>query len=413
MSSHVVANADALKHDVYRADGVQASAVEERDEVPLSSPDVSDEDRDRVLAILSGRTLSLGPALPAFEKALAQAAGTSHAVAVNSGTSALHLCVKAAGIGDGDEVITTPFSFVASANCLLYERALPRFVDIDPKTYNLNIDAVRDAVGERTRGILPVHVFGRPCDMDAVNAIAGRRGLAVIEDSCEAIGATWNGRKAGGLGQSGVFAFYPNKQITTGEGGAVVTNDDAIAALCRSWRNQGRGEGASWLQHERLGYNYRISDINCALGLGQVSRLESILAQRQKVADCYNGILADRVPEVIVPEPPAAGCGISWFVYVVRLQDEFTKQDRDRILAYLRAAGIGCNNYFSPIHLQSFYQEQFGYRRGQFPVCEHVADRTIALPFFNSLTERQVWIVATTLSEAIQQTGKKPVQVLG
>jgi perosamine synthetase len=395
----------------YQADG-RRPAHSNREEVPLSSPEVTDEDRQRVLEILNGRTLSLGPVTPAFEEALARAAGSRFAVAVNSGTSALHLCVKAAEIGEGDEVITTPFSFVASANCMLYERAIPRFVDIDPLTYNLDPGAIRDAIGPRTKGILPVHVFGRPCDMDSIDAIAQPRGLAVIEDSCEAIGATVNGRRAGGLGQSGVFAFYPNKQITTGEGGAVLTNDERIAALCRSWRNQGRGAGSGWLQHERLGYNYRISEINCALGLGQVSRLDSILEKRQRAANLYTEMLRDRVPEVIAPAPAAPGTTISWFVFVVRMRDEFTREDRDRILETLRNAGIGCNNYFSPIHLQSFYRETFGYRRGDFPVTERVADRTIALPFFNQLTARQISIAVDALSAAIHSLKTPTVSVL-
>jgi perosamine synthetase len=367
--------------------------------IPLSSPDVSAEDRERVLAILNGSTLSLGPALPAFEEAMAQAAGTRYAVAVNSGTSALHLCIKAAGIGEGDEVITTPFSFVASANCALYERAIPRFVDIDINTYNIDVAQIPAALNGRTRAILPVHVFGRPCDMRSIMSIAGRQNLAVIEDSCEAIGGSYEGRRLGGFGQSGCFAFYPNKQITTGEGGAIVTNDPEVARVCRSWRNQGRGEGSAWLQHERLGYNYRLSDINCALGLGQLSRLGEILEKRKRVAEAYEQAL-ELVPEVITPLPDA---GMSWFVYVVRLQDEFTREDRDRVLAELRAAGIGCNNYFAPIHLQSYFQEMFGYRRGDFPVTEHVADRTIALPFFNALTQDQIAVVASTLARSIRR----------
>ena len=214
------------------------------DSIPLSAPEVSPEDRRAVLEVLSGRTLSLGPRLPAFEEALAEAAGTRYAVAVNSGTSALHLAVKAAGISEGDEVITTPFSFVASANCLLYERAIPRFIDIDLDTYNIDATRIDGAVNDRTRGILPVHVFGRPCNMDAIMERAQQYDLTVIEDSCEAIGATWRGRRVGSFGQSGAFAFYPNKQITTGEGGAVLTSDDRVARLCRSWRNQGRGSTA-------------------------------------------------------------------------------------------------------------------------------------------------------------------------
>lgn len=365
--------------------------------IPLSSPDVSDGDRERVLAILNGNSLSLGPQLPAFEAAMADVAGTRFAIAVNSGTSALHLCIKAAGIGEGDEVITTPFSFVASANCALYERAIPRFVDIDIDTYNIDVSLIAASVNDKTRGILPVHVFGRPCDMRGILSISELHGLAVIEDSCEAIGATYEGRKIGSFGDSGAFAFYPNKQITTGEGGAVVTNDDKIARLCRSWRNQGRGEDGAWLQHERLGYNYRLSDINCALGVGQLSRLDYILQKRKCVAEMYAEALSS-LSEIV---PPSFEAGMSWFVYVVRLQDEFTREHRDQILESLRHEGIGCNSYFSPIHLQAYYRDMFGYRRGDFPVTEHVADRTIALPFFNNLSYDQVEIVASSLSRAI------------
>lgn len=368
--------------------------------IPLSAPDVSDEDRQRVLDVLSGRTLSLGPLLPAFEQAMAEAAGTRYAVAVNSGTSALHLCVKAAGIGEGDEVITSPFSFVASANCMLYERAVPRFVDININTYNIDPANIPGAINANTRGILPVHVFGYPADMPVINQIADANDLTVIEDSCEAIGATINGRKAGSFGQSGAFAFYPNKQITTGEGGAIVTNDERVARLARSWRNQGRGDGSAWLQHERLGYNYRLSDINCALGLGQVSRLHEILSLRRTVAERYNHALAG-IPGVILPPQTASGMEMSWFVYVIRLADEFTREDRDHVLELLRQQGVACNNYFAPIHLQQFYQEQYGYRRGDFPVTEHVADRTIALPFFNHLSEAQVAQVAGALARSL------------
>lgn len=379
-------------------------------QIPLSSPDVSAAECQRVLDVLIGPTLSLGPMLPAFEAALAEAAGTRFAVAVNSGTSALHLCVKAAGLGEGDEVITSPFSFVASANCLLFEKVTPRFVDIDINTYNIDPALIGGQINASTRGILPVHVFGRPADMNSINAIADRRGFVVIEDSCEAIGAKVDGRLVGGLGQSGCFAFYPNKQITTGEGGALVTNDAEVARLAKSWRNQGRGEGGAWLQHERLGYNYRLSDINCALGLGQVSRLESILGMRENVARLYSERLAE-VPEVIVPAPAAADSTISWFVYVVRLQDEFSREDRDRILELLRQDGIGCNNYFAPIHLQDFYRSEFGYRRGDFPVTEHVADRTIALPFFNHLSADQVERVASSLARAISSITRRSVVV--
>jgi perosamine synthetase len=382
------------------------SSVRMHHPIPLSAPDVSAEDRRLVQSVLNGRTLSLGPLLPAFEEALARAAGTKFAVAVNSGTSALHLCVKAAEIGSGDEVITTPFSFVASANCLLYEQAIPRFVDIDPYTYNIDVSQIAAAIGPRTRGILPVHVFGHPCDMPGIMDLASRHGLHVIEDSCEAIGAEIGGRRAGSFGESGSFAFYPNKQITTGEGGAVVTDDEKIARLCRSLRNQGRGEDSGWLQHERLGYNYRLSDINCALGLGQLSRLDRMLEMRRRVAMSYQEVLFG-CPEVILPAAPAAGTEISWFVYVVRLQDEFEREDRDLILERLRHDGIACSNYFAPIHLQKFYQERFGFRRGQFPVTEHVSDRTIALPFFNQLTDADIDVVALSLRRAVHSVRRR------
>lgn len=382
-----------------------------RKPIPLSSPDVSAQDQERVQAVLSGRTLSLGPLLPAFEAATAAIAGTQFAIAVNSGTSALHLCIKAAGVGPGDEVITTPFSFVASANCILYEQATPRFVDIDINTYNIDPALISSAVGPNTRAILPVHVFGHPCDMKAIMTLAGRHGLAVIEDSCEAIGASVDGRRAGGLGHSGTFAFYPNKQITTGEGGAIVTNDANVARLCRSWRNQGRGEDGAWLQHERLGYNYRLSDINCALGLGQLSRLGEILAKRSRVAAMYREELRNTAG-IVLPQLPAAGTEISWFVFVIRLEDEYRREDRDAVLESLRADGIGCNNYFGPIHLQQFYREKFGFRQGQFPIAEHVGARTIALPFFNALTRTQVATVASSLRRALRSLPRRIHPVL-
>jgi perosamine synthetase len=256
-----------------------------------------------------------------------------------------------------------------------------------------------------------VHVFGHPCDMPAIMPLAERHNIAVIEDACEAIGALIGGRRAGSFGHSGTFAFYPNKQITTGEGGAIVTNDEKTARLCRSWRNQGRGEDSVWLQHERLGYNYRLSDINCALGVGQLSRLDQILAMRSRVAAMYQEELCG-TEGLILPHPPAAGSEISWFVYVVRLEDEFQREDREVILASLRSDGVGCNSYFGPIHLQQFYRERFGFRRGQFPVAEHVGDRTIALPFFNVLTREQVASVASSLRRAIRSLPRRSHPVL-
>jgi perosamine synthetase len=372
-------------------------------QIPLSSPDINDSDRSAVLDVLSSPTLSLGPKLPAFEEAVARQTNSRFAVAVNSGTSGLHLCVKAANITDGDEVITSPFSFVASANCILYERGKPVFVDIDPVTYNINPARIPGAVTQRTRAILPVHVFGRPCKMDKILPIAERNSLAVIEDSCEAIGAKIGERAAGTLGQTGVFAFYPNKQMTTGEGGAIVTNDEKIATLCRSWRNQGRSTGSAWLEHEVLGYNYRLSDINCALGLSQLSRLNEILARRAQVARWYDDALRD-VPGIIMPKLDEPGVTVSWFVYVITLRPEFTGLQRNHLLDQLKARGIGCNNYFTPIHLQPFYRQAFGYKRGDFPITESVAERTIALPFFTQMSESQVGYVRDSLHSLISST---------
>ena len=360
-----------------------------------------------MLEVLSTPHLSLGPKLPEFERAVARQAGVRHAVAVNSGTSGLHLAVKAAGLGPNDEVITTPFSFVASANCLLYEGAIPRFVDVDPDTYNIDLSQIRGAVARKTRAILPVHVFGRPCPMEGILEIARRQDLVVIEDACEALGARYHGRAAGSFGQTGVFAFYPNKQVTTGEGGVIVTDDARVAALCRSWRNQGRAEDSAWLEHERLGYNYRLSDLNCALGVAQLSRLEEILARRARIADRYTEILVDRVPQVVPPAPPALETRISWFVYVVRLRDDFSRQDRDAVIQVLLNAGIGCRNYFSPIHLQPFYRKKFGFAPGDFPVAERVSERTIALPFFGQLTDKEILTVCDALADAVSHRKRK------
>jgi perosamine synthetase len=368
--------------------------------IPLSAPDLTDKDRASVLEVLQGTSLSLGPKLPQFESHLAAQIGARFAIAVNSGTSGLHLCIKAASIRDGDEVITTPFSFVASANCILYERAKPVFVDIDPVTFNIDTNQIEAAITPRTRAILPVHVFGRPCQIERIIEIGKRNGLTVIEDACEAIGAKVGERAAGTFGQTGVFAFYPNKQMTTGEGGAIVTDDAKIASLCRSWRNQGRAEGSGWLEHDLLGYNYRLSDIHCALGVAQLARLDDMLAGRARVARWYQEALRD-VAEVIPPKLEEPGTEISWFVYVVTLIPEFSRQHRDHLLSQLKASGIGCSSYFSPIHLQRFYREAYGFRPGNFPVTESVSERSIALPFFTRMSAAQVACVCDTLQELI------------
>jgi perosamine synthetase len=371
--------------------------------VPLSNPDITDREIDAVLQVLRTPNLSIGPKIREFETKVAAYAGRRFAVAVNSGTSGLHLVVRALGIGDGDEVITTPFSFIASSNCLLYERAVPVFVDIDPKTYNIDPDRIEAAITPRTRAILAVDVFGQPADYDAIEAIAERRGLRLISDCCESIGAEYRQTKASTRGVAGVFAFYPNKQITTGEGGVVITDDPEIAALCRSMRNQGRGDGSAWLSHERLGYNYRLPEISCALGIVQLERIDEILRLRQRVADAYAQLIAE-VGGVHAPFVAAETTRMSWFVYVIRLADSFTREDRDAILQYLRRHGIGANNYFPPIHLQPFYRKRFGFTPGDFPITESVAERTIALPFYNNVTVSECETVIQRLEMAVRET---------
>ena len=374
------------------------NAVERRINVPLARPDITDLERRYVMEVLGTPHLSLGPRLAEFEEKLAAYAGVKHAVAVNSGTSALHLIVRALGISEGDEVITTPFSFIASSNCILFERGRPVFVDIEPDTLNIDTALIAKAITPRTKAILAVDVFGHPARWDKLERLAADHNLKLIEDSAEAIGSEFNGRRCGSFGDAAIFAFYPNKQITTGEGGVVLTDDDALAQLCYSLRNQGRAEGVEWLQHARLGYNYRLSDINCALGLAQLERIEEIIRARADVARLYDEQLSqiDRLSVQHV----APGVKMSYFVYVVRLSDDYTRDDRDRIIRGLQDQGIGCGDYFTPIHLQPFYRE-LGYREGAFPVTEAVAARTIALPFFNRLSPAEIEYVVKQLKRLL------------
>lgn len=356
--------------------------------IPLARPNITQAEIDAVVAVLRTPNLSLGPKVPEFESAFARYCGTKQAVACINGTAGLHLLVRAMDIGPGDEVITTPFSFVASANCVLMEGATPVFVDIDPHTWNIDPQRVAEAVSEKTKAIIPVDVFGQPADMDAIERIARRHDLRVIEDSCEALGSRHKGRSAGSLGDAGVFGFYPNKQITTGEGGMIVTDDVTIADLCRSMRNQGRKTDGGWLAHPRMGYNYRLSDINAAIGLVQLGRIDEIVAERNRVYALYRERLSDE--RRLTLQRVAPDVDISWFVFVVRLSDDHTQAARDRILRALNDRGIGCRNYFAPIHLQPFYAERFGFKPGDFPICEALAARTIALPFHHELTQADV-----------------------
>lgn len=366
--------------------------------IPLSAPDIIESDIEAVAEVLRSPRLSLGPVAEAFEHAIAGHTGVDHAVAVSSGTAALHLCIRALNIGPGDEVLVPSFTFIAVANCVRYEQATPVFVDIEPTTLNIDPAKIEAAITPRTRAIIVVHTFGVPAEMDAIEQIAAKHNLLIIEDACEALGAEYKGRKAGSFGHAAVFAFYPNKQITTGEGGMVVTQDAALASRIRALRNQGRYPSDDWFQHTELGYNYRISEINCVLGLRQLQRLESILQQREHVARAYNQRLANH-PHILLPPTDLPHRSISWFVYVIRLAESFTRRRRDTILQHVTAKGIGCGRYFAPIHLQPAYTS----RRTPpaLPITEQVADRTIALPFFNRLSESEIQQACDTLTNLL------------
>lgn len=367
----------------------------------LSRPDITDREIEAVCAVLAGSDLSLGPKLAEFERAFAEYVSRKRAVAVNSGTSGLFLCISALGIGPGDEVITTPFTFAASATTIMMAGARPVFVDIDPVSLNIDPAKIEPAITEKTKAILPVEVFGNPAGFDAICRIAEKHGLPVIEDSCEALGSALNGRMAGTFGRMSVFGFYPNKQITTGEGGMILTDDDALADMCVSLRNQGRGKSAGWLAHERLGYNFRISDINCALGTVQLSRIDEIKAKRRQVAKWYWEMLAGD-ERLIVPAEPAY-CDISWFVFVVRLAENFSMEQRDRILQQMRSRDIQVGNYFPPVHLMPFIANVYAHNPGDFPIAESASARTIALPFHNHLTKDQVAAVCKALKQVLAE----------
>jgi perosamine synthetase len=365
--------------------------------IPLAQPDIGEEEILLVNEVLRSGWLSMGPKVGKFEERFADYIGTKHAIAVNSGTSGLHLCVKSLGIKSGDEVITTPFSFVASSNSVLFEDGKPVFVDIDPDTLNMDVKKIEAAITENTKAIMPVHVFGQPCEMDAILDIAKEHDLAVIEDACEAIGAEYNGRKAGTFGNASVFAFYPNKQMTTGEGAMIVTDDDNIAKLCRSLRNQGRSEDKEWLNHVRLGYNYRLDEMSCALGIGQLNRIEELLDKRAKVAEEYTRRLSG--VESITTQYLNQNVKMSWFVYVVQVSKEI---NRNKVMEYLKEHGVSCRPYFTPIHLQPFYREMFGYKETDFPICEKVCDYTIALPFYGNMDKETVGQVCSVLKDSLE-----------
>ena len=368
--------------------------------IPLARPLLGAREEELVLETLRSGRLSLGPRLAEFESGFAARLGTEHVSAVSSGTAGLHLAIRAAGVEPGDDVVTTPFSFVASANCMLYEGARPVFCDIDPVTLNITAEAAAAAVTDRTTGLLPVHIFGYPADMPAFERLAADRALWLVEDSCEALGGTHaDGPPVGGRGNLSVFAFYANKQLTTGEGGAVVAPSAELKERIDSERNQGRAPDMDWLDHDRLGFNYRLDDISCALGIAQLERLDDMLAERARVARLYSEALAG-VEGLSLPCPDEGGDRRGWFVYVVQLPPGI---DRDAAVVAMRERGVDTKPYLPAIHLMSFYRERFGYREGEFPVCEDVASRSLALPFFPELSDGEVERVVESLRAVIDR----------
>jgi len=385
-------------------------------QIPLSKPDIGPREEEMVLDVVRSGRLSMGPMLARFEEVMATRLGRRRAVGVSSGTAGLHVVLSALGIGEGDEVITTPFSFVASANCIEYVGARPVFVDIEPASLNMCPKGLMKALTPETRAIVAVETFGNPAHMDAYASIAARHEIPLIEDACEALGAGLGARPAGSFGRAAVFGFYPNKQITTGEGGMIVTDDERLADLCVSLRNQGRevageardasvarpgGQLGGWLQHARLGYNYRLSELHAALGVAQMSRLDDILERRHEVASLYVERLIDN-SRLVLPTV-VSGAEMSWFVFVVRLTSDYSVDDRDRVIAGLHNHDIGAAPYFPCIHLQPHYRKKYGYAEGDFPIAESVSQRTIALPFHSSLGEREIDLVVQTLDLMINR----------
>jgi perosamine synthetase len=367
-------------------------------QVPLSSPWLDEREEARVAEVLRSGRLSLGPTIDEFEEAFAAVVGAPYAAAVSSGTAGLHLLCVAAGVGAGDEVVTSPYSFVASANCAIYEGATPVFADIDSRTLNLVPDAVEAAITERTRAVVAVDIYGYPCELDELRAICDRHGVALVQDACEALGATYRGRPVGSHGPSAVFAFYPNKQMTTGEGGMVTTHSEDEWRLLRSLRNQGRADSGGWLEHARLGFNYRLDDVRAAIGLAQLDKLDEILAHRARVAARY-GELLDDVEGLELPCADDTEHERSWFVYVVTLP---SGTDREQVIATLEERGVGSARYLPCIHLQPYMRERYGFREGLCPVAEDVSARSLALPFHTLLEEDDQAYVADALRTALE-----------
>ena len=409
---------DQLTQDRFYSTITNMSAESEQHHIPMSSPDITDLEKHAVQQVLDTPYLSMGPRVVQFEDAIKTFTGTRNALAVNSGTAGLHLCIRAIGVETDHVVITTPFSFVASTNVILFEKGIPVFVDVDPLTGNMDINQLSQALQDLSSGgkaarkwlprkgaararevkaLLPIDVFGQPAEMDTIMTLAHDYGIKVIEDSCEALGATYHGRAAGTLGDFGVFGFYPNKQVTTGEGGMIITDDDQAAEYMRALRNQGRAPGDTWLSHTHLGYNYRLDEMSAAMGAIQMTRMEELLRTRQQVAEWY----LQRLPEIPGIETPGIEKSTtrnSWFVFVIRLPKG---ADRQKIAAKLADRGIPVRPYFLPIHLQPYMIEMFGYQTGDYPVTEDLGNRGLALPFSGIMTEAQVEWVCQELRSAL------------
>lgn len=369
--------------------------------VNLSRPDITEAEIEAVTQVLRTPHLSLGPKVREFEQAFEEYIGVKHAITVNSGTSGLFLCASALGWGPGDEILVTPFTFICSVTVPMMVGATPVFVDIDPVSLNMAPAKIEEKITDKTKAILPVEVFGNPAGMDKICQIAEKHNLTVLEDSCEALGSNLNGKKVGTFGKMSAFAFYPNKQMTTGEGGMILTDDDDLAELCISLRNQGRGRGGGWLAHQRLGYNYRLCDINCALGIVQLSRLEEFIQKRAGVAKMYQQLLADE-KRLIIPAAPQNG-RMSWFVFVIRLTEGYTMDQRNTLLQKMLDRGIQVSNYFPPVHLQPFIAEQYGCKEGDCPVTDTVVKGTMALPFHNNLTAEEAELVCKELKACLDE----------
>ena len=366
--------------------------------ISLSLPYLDERDEELVLEVLRSGRLSLGPTIERFEELFAARVGAPFAAAVSSGTAGLHLLCRTAGLEPGDEVITSPYSFVASANCAIYEGAVPVFADVDERTMNLDPAAVEAVLGERTKAVIAVDIYGYPCELEPLRVLCERHGLTLIQDACEALGARYRGAAVGSHGPPAVFAFYPNKQITTGEGGIVTTHSEQDWMLLKSLRNQGRADGGGWLEHARLGYNYRIDDIRAALGIGQLEKLDLILELRAAAAARYARLLDSL--DLEVPCADDADHVRSWFVYVVKLPRSVA---RERVIAALEREGIATARYLPSIHLQAYMRETYGFREGMCPVSEDLSRRTLALPFHSRILAEDQERVAQSLAAALAE----------